>query len=298
MAFINWEEAEKYTSWAMGKNNEPAVSWDGGADGWNRRTKIDFEFSQAQVDACTKVTKDTTVLDACCGAGRTAVLFAKKAKHVYAVDGGENMLKHCKNYADSEGVTNLTTHHIGNWHNVKPGEEFPIANIAVSVIGPPQADVLNFSKFATDYCYFLSYTKDRYMLMITEIFNGTKAEDPDAKSPMGRRPGMPPKDPMISALMDGEHRNHSNLDIPFNILYNHGALPELHYADGAWAYEGKTLEEVYDFLREFGQVDEDKEDIFRANCDKRITKTDSGLYRYAYESQMYVLGWDPKQIKY
>ena len=41
---------------------------------------------------------------------------------------------------------------------------------------------------------------------------------------------------------------------------------------------------------------EDREETFRANVDKRMTQTGAGLWRYAYESQMYVLGWDPNEL--
>lgn len=297
MAFINWEEAEKYTSWALGKNEPgPGDTWDSGADGWQKRIDFEKEFTKAQVDACTRINKNMTVLDACCGTGRTALSFAEKAKHVYAVDGAPHMLEHCKKNAERLGITNMTVQQIYNWHTVEPGKEFPIVDIAVSVIGPPQADILNFSKFATEYCYFLSFTKDRYMLMMKDLFQGTETDE--NKEIRGAAPQVP-KSPIISAL-SGDHRNHSNLDIYFNILYNHGALPEITYADGAWAHESKTLDELYDYLRTLSPkpISEEKEEIFRGNCDKRITRTKDGLYRYAYESQMFVLGWDPKQLIY
>lgn len=299
MAFINWEEAEKYTSWAAEKNEPgPGDTWDGGADGWQRRIDFEKEFTKAQVDACTRINKDTTVLDACCGTGRTALSFAKKAKHVYAVDGAPHMLEHCRKNAEKIGITNMTVQQIYNWHTVEPGKEFPIVDIAVSVIGPPQADILNFSKFATEYCYFLSFMGDRYMLMMKELLEGLRDEPENGSAP-GKLSVGGPRDSMMSALMSG-HRNHSNLDIYFNILYNHGVLPEVSYASGAWAHEADTKEEIYDYLRNLimQPVPEDKEEVFRANCDKRITKTESGLYRYAYESQMFVLGWDPKQLEY
>ncbi len=302
MSFINWEEAEKYTSWAMGKNEPgPGDTWDGGADGWQRRIDFEKEFTKAQVDACTRINKGTTVLDACCGTGRTALSFAMKAKHVYAVDGAPHMLEHCKNNAEKLGIKNMTIQQIYNWHTVEPGKEFPIVDVAVSVIGPPQADILGFSKFATDYCYFLSFTGDRYMLMMKELLDGVKEPPagvaPSVKPPMGgNRPNM--GDPMMSAFMGGG-RNHSNLDIYFNILYSHGALPEVSYASGAWAHEAGSLDELYDYLRNVvGEepLSGDKEKKFRENCDKRITRKEDGLYRYAYESQMFVLGWDPKQL--
>lgn len=84
--------------------------------------------------------------------------------------------------------------------------------------------------------------------------------------------------------------------IQFNILYDCGVFPEVTYADGAWEHTAATREEVYDYLRSLGHVDADKEERFRANCDKRMAQTEAGLWRYAYESQMYVLGWDPNQI--
>lgn len=292
MGLINWQEAEKYTTWAMSKTTEETIGWDSGADGWQRRTAFDKEFTQAQVDACTRINKDTTVLDACCGAGRTAIPFAKKAKQVIAVDAGPNMLAYCAKYAEAEGLDNVITKRIPNWHTAEPGVDFPIADIAVSVIGPPQADILNFSRFATKYCYFLSYTKDRYMLAIQEIFNGTSA-------PKEGMPPMPPRpvgDPAVNALLRGR-QNGCFLDVQFNILYEHGALPEISYADGAWAHEAASREEIYEYLRAFGQVDADKEEIFRANCDKRISRKENGIYRYAYESQMYVLGWDPSRLR-
>ena len=302
MSLINWEEAEKYTSWAMSKGEVGVKgdSWDEGADGWQRRIDFEREFTKAQVDACTRINKDTTVLDACCGTGRTAIPFAKKAKHVYAVDGAPKMLEHCRRNAESEGLDNITVQEIFNWHTLKPGEEIPLVDIAVSVIGPPQADILNFSKFATKYCYFLSFTKDRYMLVMKELFAGTSEPKIGENRGGAGRPGFSPPpaqgNTMVSSLL-GSRANPSNLDIQFNILYSHGALPEITYADGAWSHEAETREEIYDYLRTLGKVDADKEEIFRANCDKRITKTESGLYRYAYESQMYVLGWDPNQLR-
>lgn len=136
------------------------------------------------------------------------------------------------------------------------------------------------------------------MLMMKELLEGLR-DEPENGSVPGKPSVGGPRDPMMSALMGG-HRNHSNLDIYFNILYNRGILPEVSYASGAWAHEADTKEEIYDYLRNLimQPVPEDKEEVFRANCDKRITKTESGLYRYAYESQMFVLGWDPKQLEY
>lgn len=305
MALIHWQELERYTTWALSKSYEPEVSWDEGADGWQLRIDFETNFTQAQVDACTRITKDTTVLDACCGTGRTAIPFAKKAKKVYALDGGEHMLEHCRRNAEAEGLDNVEIVKVGNWHNCEPGKEIPVADIAVSVIGPPQADAVKFSRCATQYCYFLSFTKDPYRFVMKELFDGCNSEW-ERRVQEGRpggpgRPGMPglrgPGGVPLETILGGKpHGNPVNLNVQFNLLYSLGALPTVTYADGAWEHTAATKEDVYHYLRKLGHVDEDREEVFRSNVDKRLVKTEEGLWRYAYESQMYVLGWDPREL--
>ena len=296
MGLINWQEAEKYTSWAMSRNEIP-TGWDRGAEGWQKRIDFEKEFTAAQVTACSRITKNTTVLDACCGTGRTALPFARKAKHVYAVDAGEQMLSYCQDNAKAAGLENITVKRIDNWHTLKPGTVVPLVDVAVSVIGPPQADVLNFSRFATQYCYFLSFTGAPYRAVMAELFEGTHDPVWGSLSERGQQMRRTmSQDPVAQALL-GKRKNTCNLDIPFNILYDHGALPEVTYASGAWAHEADTREAIYNYLRTLGQVTESEEEVFRTNCDKRITKTEQGHFRYAYKSQMYVLGWDPRELE-
>ena len=284
MSIIDWLKLEEQTGWAQNKGDEAVPMWDRGADGWQRRIEFEKDFTQAQVDACTRIDSTTTVLDACCGTGRTAIPFARKAKHVYAIDGGEHMLMHCRRNAEAEGLTNITVSQIPNWHTCMPGKEIPKADIAVSVIGPPQADILKFSECASRYCYFLFFTKDPYRFVMAELFDGVNAEWEARKREM--RPAGP----------GGLSKAQLPLTIQFNILTELGAFPTVTYADGAWAHESPSKEELCDYLRGFGQVDEKCEEQFRMNCDKRITQMENGMYRYAYESQMYVLGWDPNEL--
>ncbi len=279
---MDWKELEQNSGWAMSKSDEAAHQWDKAADGWQKRIDFEKSFTQAQVDACTRVNRNTTVLDACCGTGRVTLPLAEKAKHVYAIDAGEHMLEHCRRNVEALGLDNVTVQHIDNWHTCTPGVEIPIADIAIAVISPAQADILKFSKCAAQYCYFLSFTKDAYRFVMADLFRGVNEE-------WEKRP-KPPAGP------NGKPVNPVNLNIQFNILYDCGVFPEVTYADGAWEHTAATREEVYDYLRSLGHVDADKEERFRANCDKRMAQTEAGLWRYAYESQMYVLGWDPNQI--
>lgn len=71
---VNWRTFEKMTNWAVSKSDEDARRWDAGADGWQKRIDFEKKFSQVQVDALTRITKEDTVLDACCGTGRRPFL--------------------------------------------------------------------------------------------------------------------------------------------------------------------------------------------------------------------------------
>lgn len=93
------------------------------------------------MDALTRITKEDTVLDACCGTGRLTLPLARKAKHVYSVDAGERMLAHCRENVKKEGLDNVTIKRIANWHTCDPGKEIPVADIAVACISPAQADI-------------------------------------------------------------------------------------------------------------------------------------------------------------
>jgi ubiquinone/menaquinone biosynthesis C-methylase UbiE len=63
----------------------------------------------ARMDLCG----DEVVLDIGCGPGTLAIPLAKKVKHVIAIDFSRNMLDELEAYAAREGVSNITTYHIG-----------------------------------------------------------------------------------------------------------------------------------------------------------------------------------------
>lgn len=281
---INWREIEKMTNWAMSKSDEDAKRWDTGADGWQKRIGFEKKFSQAQADALTRITREDTVLDACCGTGRLVLPLARKAKHVYGVDAGANMLAHCERNVKAEGLENVTLKQIENWHTCEPGKEIPVVDIAVACISPAQADIVKFSRCARKYCYSLSFTKRPYRFVMAELFEGVNSMWEHVKKDSQK------KKPVMNPRMTG-------LNVPFNILYDLGANPEVSYVDGGWEYEADTLEEVYAYLAGFGNVEPGKKEQFEENCSRRIQKTDRGTYRYFTPSQMYVLGWDPNELQ-
>lgn len=281
---INWREIEKMTNWAMSKSDEDAKRWDTGADGWQRRIAFERSFSQAQADSLTRITKEDTVLDACCGTGRLTVPLAYKAKHVYGVDAGENMLRHCEKNVQEAGLNNVTLNLIENWHTCEPGREIPIVDIAVACISPAQADIVKFSRCARKYCYYLSFTGSPYRFVMAELFDGVGPAWSHVKKESVRK-------------KNGTSIRQMGLNVPFNILYDLGANPEVSYVDGGWEYEADSLDEVYAYLAEFGTVEPEHWKRFEENCNRRIQKTEQGTYRYFAPSQMYVLGWDPNTLQ-
>jgi len=279
---LNWQMLEKMTNWATRTGDEEAKRWDMGADGWQKRILFEKDFTNNQVNAMKEITKEDTVLDACCGTGRLTIPLAYKAKHVYGVDAGEHMLAHCKRNAEEAGLNNITLKQISNWHVCTPGIEIPIADIAVACISPAQADIVKFSRCAKRYCYFLSFsTPIAYRHVMAELFDGVS----DAWEKIKEEKNRPIPERSLG------------LNVPFNILYDLGANPTVNYADGGWEYEGKTREDIYKFLATLGTVETDKMERFRSNCDKRIVQQENGNYRFITRTQMYVLGWDPNTLK-
>lgn len=280
-----WRAIERKTGWAVMNTDEDAAHWDRGADGWQKRIDFEKKFSQAQVDAMTRITSDDTVLDACCGTGRLTIPIARRARHVYAVDAGGHMLEHCRRNAEEAGLDNVTVNRISNWHRCSPAEEIPVADIAVACISPAQADIVKFSRCARKYCYSLSFTGRPYRFFMAELFDGVN----DFWGRAGKRPV---RDEHV------KNRHRDGVNIPFNILYELGADPEIKYVDGGWEYEAPDREQVYAYLAGLSAdgVPADRMDRFRSNCDRRITETPEGTFRYFAGTRMYVLGWDPSQL--
>ena len=123
--FVNWPMLEQLNTWAMNKSDEAAQHWDSTAASWQKRILFEQDFTKRQVGALTRITKDTTVLDACCGTGRLTIPIAQRAKHVYGVDGGKNMLAYCYKNAEAAGLSNVTLKQLSNWHTSEPGRRFP-----------------------------------------------------------------------------------------------------------------------------------------------------------------------------
>lgn len=66
---------------------------------------------------------DEVILDIGCGPGALSIPLAKRVKHVIAIDFSAQMLEELRAYAAREGVTNITTYHMGwedDWSHLPP----------------------------------------------------------------------------------------------------------------------------------------------------------------------------------
>ncbi|MBN2870360.1 MAG: methyltransferase domain-containing protein [Campylobacterales bacterium] len=72
---------------------------------------------------------DEVVLDIGCGPGALSVPLAKRVKEVIAIDFSAGMLEELRAYASREGVTNITTYHMG-WED--DWSHLPTIDIAVA----------------------------------------------------------------------------------------------------------------------------------------------------------------------
>lgn len=53
------------------------------------------------------------------------------------------------------------------------------------------------------------------------------------------------------------------LNVPFNLLYDAGANPEVSYVDGGWEHEAETRETLYEYLAGFGEVPQENGSVLR-----------------------------------
>lgn len=284
---VDWRIIESMTGWAARAGDGEVAQWDSTAASWDRRTAFERDFTAAQV-AEIDIAPEDSVLDACCGAGRLSIPLAHRAARVTALDSGEQMLACCRAYADREGLDNVTTHQVSSWHRVEPGVDFPVHDVVVACISPASADVVKLSRAATRRCYVLSFnTPYKFMDVMARLFAGASERWPADPAPVLQQ----------MQLTRYDVPRTFGLNVPFNVLFDLGASPTVSYADGGWAYEADSREEIYEFMTAFGDIIPGREDVFRANVDRDVVALTDGRFRYSTPpAQMYVLSWDPADV--
>ena len=188
MFWLDWRELEKHNDWGVrDKDDATAALWNDGAEQWEKRSAGEVGFAQKQVDALTRITKETMVLDVCCGTGPLTLPLAKKARQVTAFDFNEKMLDFVRRKAAEAGADNID-YLRGNFNTIVPGEDFQPAEIAVTRHSPAQGNILKFSRFATKYCYSLALAAEnpevKYVTDVRKLTAPTKEALAEAVFPV------------------------------------------------------------------------------------------------------------------
>lgn len=278
MFWLDWRELEKHNDWGVrDKDDAAAALWNDGAEQWEKRSAGEVGFAQKQVDALTRITKETMVLDVCCGTGPLTLPLAKKARQVTAFDFNEKMLDFVRRKAAEAGADNID-YLRGNFNTIVPGEDFQPAEIAVTRHSPAQGNILKFSRFATKYCYSLAL-----------------AADPRDDFPLpGRKGGgrwLRSADESRNTSPRPDGRKYG-LNIHFNLLYEAGANPEVRYVTDIRKLTAPTKEAL-------------AEAVFPVSGDTEILRWVERHARPAPEGwellrpqTMAVIGWDPSEIRW
>ena len=275
MFWIDWRELEKHNDWGVrDKDDATAALWNDGAEVWEERSAQEEDFAKRQVEALSLITKDTTVLDVCCGTGPLTIPLAGRAKHVTAFDFNEKMLDFVRKKAAAAGAVNVDTLK-GNFNTVIPGEDFKPADVAVTRHSPAQGNILKYSQFATKYCYSLALTFD------------PKDDMPRPGGKGGRWCRSSDESKNNTSRPDGRRYG---LNVTFNLLYEAGANPSIVYVDDEKLLRAATPEELAKLLFPVG----DSEEI--VSYVRSHAENTKGVWELTRRQRMSVLGWDPSEI--
>ena len=274
MFWLDWRELEKHNDWGVrDKDDATAALWNDGADQWEARSAQETEFARLQVEAMDRITKDTSVLDVCCGTGPLTLPLLEKAGHVTAFDFNEKMLVYVRQKADATGRANISFLQ-GNFNTILPGTDFERADIAVTRHSPAQGNILRFSRFATKYCYSLTLVH--------------AADDPPLPGRSGGR-WLKSSCEELNTSPRPDGRKYG-INITFNLLYESGANPELRYLTETRKLTAPTREALADRLFPAGRSPE----ILDYVC-QHARETSEG-WEIERRQIMSLMGWNPGDI--
>lgn len=157
---------------SMYKQHKAATVFKGkGSSDWDKKSKEMAPRMQKSLyvdDFISRMDISTqdTVLDIGCGPGTLAIPLAKKVKHVIAVDFSKDMLGELEHYAKKEGITNITTYHIGwddDWSEL-PETDIVLASRSVEVKDIDEA-LKKMSSHAKRTCYLTYKTGGSFVDM-------------------------------------------------------------------------------------------------------------------------------------
>ena len=229
-------------------------------DGWKNKAKHfdkDVKKRWAKPDSSrefvlSKLTPGSTIVDIGAGTGSWAILLAKKAKKVTAIEPSESMIEVMKENADREGVKNLEIIQ-GYWPEIDiEDHDFSLCSHAMYGVADFASFVQKMNAVTRDTCYLLM-----------------RIPTPD---------GL-----MAKAALEiwGQPYDSPNFPVAFNAMLQIGMNPNVLIEDtGLWRpWTNQSLEEaLHEVKRRLVILDCDDYDDFLLNLLKENLKEKDGEY--------------------
>ena len=256
------------------KGKDGGVNWDDYADMYNEMTGMETA-STLNLLSNLPITKDDSVLDVGCGPARLSVPLAKLAKSVSALDPFAKMLEFAKKNAKEAGVKNINFIQ-KDWSDEQGLKDLPKHDIVLASRSVGLFDIRKLCKFAKKYVVMTSFLMDHPSLkdIWQDFLKGIKDENEAGLS--DRRFGY---------------------NFIFNIVYDMGANPNLKIIDTTYERDFASLEEAFSYFRFVGEIAPEKEEIYKRNVEKYLTKTNDG-YKFKRETKSYLIWWDVREMKF
>ncbi|SDK18171.1 class I SAM-dependent methyltransferase [Natronincola ferrireducens] len=219
--------------WQPKKLSSSATSefWNKRAKSYNRDVFEKQEESNYVIDLLEKynlLQKNNRVLDIGCGPGKNTIPMAKKCEEVIALDISQEMLEYVGEHGKEHGLDNIVCHE-KNWEDISL-DEYGWEKKFDLVVASMTPGVYNFSTLkkmldaSKGYCYLSGFINRR-----DEIWSRLEKE--------------------ILGEHNGNKSREDKIYYIFNILWNLGYHPEIHYFDRTWEHVW-SLEETIDLYKQ------------------------------------------------
>ena len=291
--WLDWREIEMRNDWGVReKTDDMGREWDRSAAMWDARWKGEEEFTKRQADALEFLSTDI-VLDIGCGTGPLTMNVAPRVKRIIAQDFGDEMLALVRKNAAERGLSNVETLQ-GNWHDMEPGVDLPICDVAICRWSPAQGDILKMSRCATRRCYSISTCAPRFEK------DGSSHGGYWCRSTIDESLNTSPR-PCARKY---------GFNVHFNLLYDHGANPTANYVTDERHVEAESREQLIEKIMSMHRSPDDADapgdterrkaarERFIRHVEPDISQDGEGLWVYSRKTSLAILGWDPREVVY
>lgn len=274
---VNWE-ALRRLNMPMGQEppapgpREADNMWDKTSRMYSRMTELEGKFTLDQLD-CIPIAPEDTVLDVCCGPGRTAVPAAKRARLVTGIDSSKKMLEYCVRHAEEQGIHNLETR-LMDWNEVIPGENLEQHDVAIACRCTAITEIEKLSACARKYAAIVIWANAPSIPeILNHLFEGAVEGRTFRPRPSDRRVGY---------------------NVFYNLVYDQGYDPNCRVLDDGYYAVYDSREDAYEDLKILSDQSVTDEKRYYANVDRYLTENQDGTVTFLHKTRSLVLWWDTR----